>query len=219
MIEDRQPGLLDRITDPALRRVLPRGPHGLGREQVRASQRGRLLSAMAEAVAEQGYGPTTVADVIDRAGVSRRTFYEQFTDKHDAFLATYETIDVVLVEVAAAVAEVADPVDRIRRALATYLGLLAEEPAFARTFVIEAIAAGRPALQRRAEVYDRFAALLRAGIGDRGRDLEDMRVRATLGAVNEMVLELLRRDEDDQLSGLTDLATEMVVAVLGLEAS
>src|SRR6266498_996015 len=57
---------------------LPSGRHGLTRETIVASQRGRLLDAMAAAVAEKGYAETTVSDVVDRAGVSRRTFYEQF---------------------------------------------------------------------------------------------------------------------------------------------
>src|ERR1700721_2340996 len=64
---------------------LPRGRHGLPREQVLASQRGRMLQAIAEAVADKGYARVTVADVISRAGVSRETFYEQFEDKEAAF--------------------------------------------------------------------------------------------------------------------------------------
>src|SRR5215218_10272373 len=54
-------------------RTLPRGPHQLAREVVAASQRGRMIEAMAEAVAEKGYPATTVADVVSRAGVSRKT--------------------------------------------------------------------------------------------------------------------------------------------------
>ena len=72
-------------------RVLPRGPHRLAREVVEASQRGRLLDAMARVVAEKGYGAASVADVIARAGVSRQTFYVHFRDKLDCFLAAYDT--------------------------------------------------------------------------------------------------------------------------------
>ena len=45
---------------------------------------------MAQVVAEKGYAATTVADVVERAGVSRRTFYEQFADKEACFLAAYD---------------------------------------------------------------------------------------------------------------------------------
>src|SRR5207249_11332900 len=65
--------------DTPLPRVLPRGPHGLAREVVQASQRARMLDAMAEAVAEKGYGAVSVADVIARAGVSRKTFNRKST--------------------------------------------------------------------------------------------------------------------------------------------
>ena len=61
-------------------RVLPRGPHGLSRDQIVASQRARLLAGAIEAVAARGYVGTAVADIIARAGVSRRTFYELYED-------------------------------------------------------------------------------------------------------------------------------------------
>src|SRR2546430_4460155 len=70
-------------------RALPRGPHGLSREEVELSQRARLLQAATEAVAEQGYVNTTVADILARAGVSRATFYQLFSDKEDCFNAAY----------------------------------------------------------------------------------------------------------------------------------
>src|SRR5258706_9322051 len=67
--------------ESALPSRLPSGRHGLTREAVVASQRGRLVDAMAQVVAEKGYPAATVADVGERAGGSRRTFYEQFADK------------------------------------------------------------------------------------------------------------------------------------------
>src|SRR6195256_1200113 len=78
-------------TEPEVVQQLPRGRHRLSRDQVLASQRGRMLAAMAEAVAEKGYVGTAVADVIERAGVSRETFYEHFSSKEDCFLAAYDT--------------------------------------------------------------------------------------------------------------------------------
>ena len=71
-------------------RRLPHGPHGMGREAVARHQRARLYGAMIEAIDRQGYKATTVAHVIALAGVSRRAFYEQFANKEDCFLATYD---------------------------------------------------------------------------------------------------------------------------------
>jgi AcrR family transcriptional regulator len=71
---------------------LPHGPHGLGREAVARHQRARLYGGMAESVYQRGYGATSVAHVIALAGVSRRAFYEQFSNKEDCFLATYDAL-------------------------------------------------------------------------------------------------------------------------------
>ena len=66
---------------------LPRGRHKLAPDDVRASQRERLVRAMLETVAERGYEATTVPDVVARARVSRNAFYEFFDDKIDCFIA------------------------------------------------------------------------------------------------------------------------------------
>ena len=77
--------------------VLPRGRHAAPRPVVREAQRVRMLAAMVQAVAEKGYARVAVADVIERAGVSRKTFYEQFANKEDCFLAAYDaTVDDLL---------------------------------------------------------------------------------------------------------------------------
>jgi len=69
---------------------LPKGPHGLTREQVQASQRQRILDAVLDVVGEHGYAGATVAHVTASAGISRTTFYEQFRSKQDAFLTAYD---------------------------------------------------------------------------------------------------------------------------------
>ena len=70
-------------------RALPGVPELDGGGILVASPRGRLLDAMTAAVAENGYAATSVADVINRAHASRRTFYEQFADKEDCYLAAF----------------------------------------------------------------------------------------------------------------------------------
>ena len=143
-------------------RTLPRGPHRLAREVIEASQRGRLLDAMAEVVAAKGYAATTVADVIAEAGVSRRTFYEYFRDKEACFLAAYDTgVEVLLDTMRQAGEGIEDPLERARARVRAYLETLAAEPAVARTFEIEIAAAGPRAQARRREVYERFAAQAR----------------------------------------------------------
>ena len=71
---------------------LPHGPHRLERNEVVLHQRARIHGAMVEAVASNGYEGTSVKQVIGLAGVSRRSFYEQFANKEACFLATCDLI-------------------------------------------------------------------------------------------------------------------------------
>ena len=71
---------------------LPHGPHRLQRDEVVLNQRARIHGALIEAVAHDGYDGTSVKRVIELAGVSRRSFYEQFANKEDCFLVTFDLI-------------------------------------------------------------------------------------------------------------------------------
>ena len=136
---------------------LPRGRHGLSREEVVESQRGRLLRAMAEAVAEKGYATTAVADVIARAGVSRETFYEQFSSKEDCFNATFDAAGEILWgRIAGTQVGDGTPEDRLAGLLGAYLAALEAEPSYARTLLVEVYAAGPEALRRRMAIQERF---------------------------------------------------------------
>lgn len=153
---------------------LPRGRHGLSREEVRDSQRRRMLTAMAAAVAERGYVRTPVAEVIGRAGVSRETFYLHFANKEECFLAAFDDVVARLRErVLAVVVERvdepagghADPLARLNAAVGAYLEVLASERPLARTFLIEVYGAGPAALRRRVAVFDGFVDLVADAIG------------------------------------------------------
>jgi AcrR family transcriptional regulator len=128
---------------------------------VLASQRGRLLDAMAQAVSEHGYGAATVAHVVARAGVSRKTFYEHFSDKEECFLALYDTgISYVLGRIEETLrveAAEASPRERLAVGLRAFLVVLAEEPAFSRAIILEVHAAGAAALERRRATLEGFA--------------------------------------------------------------
>jgi AcrR family transcriptional regulator len=200
---------------------LPSGRHSLTRETVLASQRGRLLDAMAQAVAEHGYGACTVAHVVARAGVSRKTFYEHFSDKEACFLALYETgIAYVLGRITETVADesvAADPRRRVAAGLQTFLAVLAEEPAFCRAIVIEVHAAGTEALRRRRAVIEVFAgryvtinAELRATDASIA-PLPDDAALALVGAVLELVAIRVADGRIAELPGLADLLTDFVL--------
>src|SRR5438309_1508638 len=144
-------------------RPLPRGPHGLSREEVELSQRARLLQAATDAVADQGYVKTTVADILSRAGVSRATFYQLFRDKDDCFQAAYRANAEFVAAVMTAELEQlrasgkGDPLARLERVLDVYLTALWSAPALARVFLVEVYAAGPAAIAVRRASIERFA--------------------------------------------------------------
>jgi AcrR family transcriptional regulator len=201
---------------------LPRGRHAAPREVVWESQRGRMLAAMAEAVGAKGYGPVAVADVIARAGVSRKTFYEHFDNKEECFLAAYDAgVELMLEAIDAAIRDAAasGPLAIARAGTARYLETLAANPAFARTFLIEVLAAGPRALARRAQVHARFAdqlaAIHRAARGGTpSSDPPPHVFRACVGAIHEIVTDHVLRHGAATLPSLLEALVDVERALL-----
>lgn len=147
---------------------LPRGRHSLTREQVTADQRARIMVALAEAMAADGYTEVSVADVLRRAGVSRETFYQQFSSKRDCFLQTFDAAAAILadrIDGAVADAPAGGGPAAAEAAVGAYLDALVAEPAFAHLFLVESHAAGPAAIERRAAVQARLAAGLAELLG------------------------------------------------------
>jgi AcrR family transcriptional regulator len=181
---------------PEIPRRLPRGTHGLDRSLVAASQRARLLEAVGRVVAEKGYAAATIEDVVRDAGVSKKTFYEHFSDKLDCFLAAYEAASDELLAHVRAAQEGADGewLVRTRAGIHAYLRWLAAEPALARVFLIEIAAAGPAALELRERMRDRYA--------DRMRELQspntvaDEIFHAVVAGADDLVVRRLREGGD-----------------------
>ena len=190
------------------------GPHGIPRAVVHEVQRGRLLDALAEVMAEEGYLDTTVHKILKRAGISRRTFYEIFTDKEDCFLAAYqEAADHVIVLVQRACRLGGAPNIRIENSLRAMLEFAEREPQVARMCIVEVMAAGEQARKRRAKTMERLTGLVADALEERceSRDEALMRARVLTGGVHEMVYDSLARGEVEGISGL---AEEVVTSYL-----
>jgi AcrR family transcriptional regulator len=144
---------------------LPRGPHALPQDVVVAHQRERLLDAAAAAMAEQGYAELTVRDLIDRAGVSRRTFYQLFDAKIDCVFAAHERafghLSRVIVDACRTEAAWSD---RVAAAIRGSLGFAVESPSEAQLVVVACHTASEPQLASRGHAaHEKLADLLRAG--------------------------------------------------------
>lgn len=206
-------------------RRLPRGPHGLTREEVERSQRDRLLAGAADAVAAEGYAATSVADIIERAGVSRTTFYQLFADKLDCFLAACRMAsDVVLTvladELAGIEAEgVTEPADKLGRLLGAYLQTLADFPVLARVFLVEVYAAGTPAIRQRRDALEQFVDLIAAAHRDQpgilgGGDDQRFAAEVLVGAVSSMVTNAVGVGETEHLPDLHEPLMRLATRIL-----
>ena len=148
---------------------IPGGHHGLTPEEVARSQRSRILEAMRATVAEHGYQDASVADVIKRAGVSRKTFYAQFDDKEDCFVVAY---DEHVRRLQALVLDAFDAQDEwipaLRAGLTALLNALAYDPALARFCFVDVLAAGPKAAERRNEAMRALEQILELGRREQG---------------------------------------------------
>jgi AcrR family transcriptional regulator len=133
--------------------------------QVLDVQRARILAAMVQVVAEDGAGAVTVARVVARAGVSRRTFYDLFDGCEDCFLAVFEGALARASRVAIEAAGNAPSVwrEQIRAGLAALLALFDEEPALGSLLVMDALGAGPEVLERRARALESLATIIEQG--------------------------------------------------------
>jgi AcrR family transcriptional regulator len=137
---------------------LPGGRHGLSRQEVTESQRERLLAATAELIAERGYSSVPITEIVRRAAVANRVFYENFESKEEASLAAYDAIaDHVTEQIAAAAGPVEDWPSRITAALGAAIAFFDAEPMLAR-FCLVAPFTSTPKIAARGR--DRAAAAL-----------------------------------------------------------
>jgi AcrR family transcriptional regulator len=201
-------------------RVAPQPRNGSDRAGGAEWQRARMLHAITRAVSEKGYAKVTVADVVGLAGVSRRTFYEQFEDIEDCFVAAYEEATATLlgdVEATIRGAPAADWRDRFGVAIAAYLRGLASDPGVARACLVDVLGAGRRAVEARRHVYRRFVAQMRAlrhGRRDGRGEIPDVQFHATVGAVGELVEQHIFERGADSLPELTPTLVRIGWALL-----
>jgi AcrR family transcriptional regulator len=205
-------GVYGRAVPIAADRVperLPRGRHG--------------LLAVAEAVAEQGFVTTTVADIIARARLSRRTFYEHFADKEECFLAAYDTVVEQLLGAVGQAYEQADGwTQKVHDGLETFLAYLAAEPAFARMCIVEVVAAGPEARSRRDAAMRVFVDFLEPGRAEapRGIAVPPLAAEVVVGGIYEIIYSRLQRDAVNELvEMLPDLLSCALVPYIGHTAA
>jgi AcrR family transcriptional regulator len=197
----------------------PSGTRKLPVELVRAVQRERLIASILDAAATLGYRETNVQDVIERAGVSRPTFYEHFTNKDDCFLAAFDAgARRLRAGASSAAADGETWRDRLRLCLEAVLAFAVAEPQTARTLIVEARAASPEATQRRIELLDGFAACLDSSARELLTDRPErspLTAAGVVGGIEAVLYARLCTGEYEELASL--LPSLMYFAVLPYE--
>ena len=201
---------------------LPRGRHGLSRDEVAASQRTRLLRATVELGAEHGFASLTLANIVGRAGVARSTFYECFADKQDCFLEAFDyAADRVLERVLAVGPPPAgDFPSPVHAYMARLLDLTVEEPGLVRLVAADAETLGPAAAMRQRAVRGRLADGLVTLRDFLRRDdprlapISHMRALAIVGAITEVLKHTFYTSGVEALPALQPELATTVLALL-----
>jgi AcrR family transcriptional regulator len=192
---------------------LPPGRHGLSREFVVQNQRDRIAAGMIEVVVARGYAAATVTQVVAAAGVSRRTFYNYYSDKDQVFHDVYRQVTDFLCEAMADAgeAEKGGWAVRVRAKLAALLGCFVANPDLARFCLVAPPAAGGDVAAAYRHFLERLLALLREGRPKRTRQPPPASEYGLVGGMVALIVAALEANGAEGLAGLLPEVTELVL--------
>jgi AcrR family transcriptional regulator len=177
----------------------------ISREFIAQHKRQRIMDALAELAAEQGYEATKISDIVRRAKVARKTLYDNFSGKEEVFLAAFDAArDEALERVQAGCAEADDGAgwrERVDAGLAAFLGYVAEQPALARMCMIEALSATPATTQRYEEALQAFVDVAQESL-PRDERLPETIDETLVGGVAWIVYRSIRRGEAERAEEL-----------------
>lgn len=211
-MEHRGYSSFDAPSRPWEAQMKPTRPE-LPREFIAVRKRRRMIDAIAELSAEQGYEATKIADIVSRAGVARKTLYDNFDGKEDLFLRAF---DLYMSEAKDAVAEACEDGEggwqqRIESGLTGLLRFVAEHPIAARLCLVEAISATPKASARHEAAIAAFVALLRES-APRGAGLPETIEESLVGGVAWILQQRIRSGEPRQIGELLPELSQFVLS-------
>jgi AcrR family transcriptional regulator len=207
---------MSSATEDTRRGGIPSQLEGLSQEE-------RILWSMVRAIAEKGYEAVTIADVVERASVSRSKFYELFDNKEECLFAAYERINEILVALVSKAFEGEAPwPTKVRRSLEAVLQAYAIEPEIARMATVEVPAAGPEAQRRYREAAMRFLPFFAEGrkYAKGGADLPADLELMSLGGAEAIVFDEVVAGRGATLpSMLPEILFAILVPYVGPEAA
>lgn len=203
---------------------LPRGPQALPRGEVAAHQRERLFAAMIAAVDERGFVATTISDLVEHAGVSRRTFYEHFENKEQCLLLTYDMlIETLTARLATLDATAGQGLQRLEALLSGLFEAAVERPDAARLVCVELAAAGPPGVERWARGSKRLAGFIGEVFAeaDGADSIPEPVAQAIVGALRKILYSRVRRKRSSRAlrAELTKLLPDLIAWIASYHPS
>lgn len=187
-----------------------------GMDERPSDHRRRLLDAMARAVASKGYAAVTIADLATEARVSKRSFYEQFRDKADCFIALFDASTEQTVRV---LHEALEPQahwsTQLPIALDAYLSGLARNPTLLHTMFVDIMAIGPVGLAARRRWLQQLVDLL---VRRTDGAVQSDQALALVSGLHEWVLRAMETHQVDQLPGLAPDAARLLGRIANAEA-
>lgn len=171
------------------------------------------MDALAELTAEQGYEATKISDIVRRAGVARKTLYDNFEGKEEVFLAAFDSArEEVMRRVEEGGADAEDDwQERIEGGLAAFLGFVAEQPTLARMCMIEALSATPATTKRYEDALETFVEMTRRVLPQDDR-LPGTIAETVVGGVAWIVYQQIRRGDAARAEDLLPELTEFMTA-------
>lgn len=182
--------------------------------------RDRLMRGMGESLMEKGFTGTVVADIVKRARVSRRTFYEEFSDRGECFLAICDrATDVARVVINQAAAPGLSWEDQSKQAVDAYFAFMTLEPQLTRAMLFEVYALGDRGIAGHRETHDKFTQQL-LELAARARETDDTirdvsyaSAAAVVGAIYQLIQMAIEEEPRVSIDEARVAATELVLAI------
>ncbi len=190
--------------------------------EVAEQQRRRIIVAVATTLHERGFANSTVADVLAGSGVSRKTFYQQFSNLTDAVVAAHDLLDEAVGRIELLGRGDGNAVERLEEGVMEVIRVFGKEPALAWLLLVESGAASDGTRRRQQEFFGRVADSLSVAISQIvGYQVpSDGIPLALVGAVAELLrAKLYNPESDDMLAEFESImptVRELGIALLNL---
>lgn len=184
--------------------AIPPGRSKLSKGEIVRNQRERILFATAQVAAAKGYTVATVADITATAGVDRRVFYKNFSDKQEAFLAVHEfCVQQLMAVTASAFFSGGAWPERSWEAMRACTQFQATHSIVTHVALVESHAVGASAIQRIDDSRAVFTLFFQEGSQYTSGPVSKAAMEAILAAIFEVFYHRARGGQADQMSRLT----------------